>query len=73
MWELSLLHDAIVKIDLGTAPRNLDPNMVERDVRTEMTAMFKDLLDLHRPGSIIWAGHSFGSATMIQFLSTYIQ
>jgi platelet-activating factor acetylhydrolase len=71
MWELSLLHDAIVNIDLAQPDvrlNNLDSNLVERGVRTEMVGMFKDQLDVHRPGSIIWAGHSFGSATMVQFL-----
>src|ERR1700761_8913013 len=72
LWELGLIHDTIVKIDLGECPPNLDHNHAEKGKRTEMLPMFKDLLDLHRPGSIIWAGHSFGATTMVQFMkSTY--
>jgi platelet-activating factor acetylhydrolase len=29
--------------------------------------MFKDKLDVQDPGKLIWSGHSFGAATMIQF------
>jgi platelet-activating factor acetylhydrolase len=68
LWELGLLHDAIVKIDLGTCPENLDPNRIHKGKREELLGMFKEQLDLHRPGSVIWAGHSFGAATVVQFM-----
>jgi platelet-activating factor acetylhydrolase len=72
LWELGLLHDAILKIDLGKCPENLDPNAIQKGKRTEIMNIFKDQLDLHRPGSIIWAGHSFGATTMVQLMkSTY--
>src|ERR1700712_2504332 len=70
LWELGLLHDAIVKIDLGKCPENLDPNTIHKGKRTEIINIFKDQLDLHQPGSIIWAGHSFGATTMVQFMKS---
>jgi platelet-activating factor acetylhydrolase len=70
LWELGLLHDAIVKIDLGKCPENLDPNTIHKGKRTDIINIFKDQLDLHQPGSIIWAGHSFGATTMVQFMKS---
>jgi platelet-activating factor acetylhydrolase len=72
MWELGCIFNALLKIDLGTAPRNLDPNFAYNGERTDVISMFKNTLNVHEPGSIIWAGHSFGGATTYQFLkSTY--
>jgi platelet-activating factor acetylhydrolase len=74
LWELGLIHDALLKIDLGHAPANLDPNSSDKKKKsvTNVMKMFINQLDVHRPGSIIWSGHSFGSATAVQLLkSTY--
>jgi platelet-activating factor acetylhydrolase len=72
LWELGLIHDTIVKIDKAECPQNLDHNHAEKSTPTEILPMFKDMLDVHRPGSIIWAGHSFGATTMVQLMkSTY--
>jgi platelet-activating factor acetylhydrolase len=72
LWELGLIHDAIVKIDKGGCPENLDPNYSSKDKSTEVLGMFKNLLHVHDPGSITWAGHSFGATSMIQLIkSTY--
>lgn len=68
LWEVAGIHDAIVRMDLGTCPDNLDPNTEAKGKRTEVLDMFKGMMDLHRPGSIIWAGHSFGAATMVQLI-----
>ena len=72
MWELGLIHDAILKIDNGNCPKNLDPNSSYRWRRNvnEVLDMFVNRLDVHRPGSIIWAGHSFGAATTVQFIKS---
>ena len=32
--------------------------------------MFASKLDVHTPGKIAWAGHSFGAASVVQFLKT---
>jgi platelet-activating factor acetylhydrolase len=68
LWEMGCIHDTIVKMDLGTCPENLDPNTEAKGQKTDVLEMFKSMMDLHRPGSIIWAGHSFGAATTVQLL-----
>jgi len=72
LYELGLIHDAIVKIANGQCPKNLDPNSSYRWRRNvnEVLDMFENRLDVDRPGSIIWAGHSFGSATTVQLLKS---
>jgi platelet-activating factor acetylhydrolase len=74
LWELGLIHDSLLKIDQGHAPTNLDPNSSDKKKKdtTDVVKMFVNQLDVHRPGSIIWSGHSFGAATAVQLLkSTY--
>jgi len=76
LWELGLIHDATLKIDKGHYPHNLDPNSSshKRDDTIDVLKMFVGNLDVHEPGTIIWAGHSFGAATIVQLLkSTYWQ
>jgi platelet-activating factor acetylhydrolase len=68
LWEMGCIYDAIVRMDLGTCPENLDPNTEAKGKKTDVLAMFKSVMDLHRPGSIIWAGHSFGAATTVQLM-----
>ena len=72
LYELGLIHDAIVKIANGQCPKNLDPNSSYRWRRNvnEVLDMFANRLDATRPGSIIWAGHSFGAATTVQLLKS---
>ncbi len=62
-WELGLLVEALAKIDAGEQVRNLD--CYSPDYRAKL-AMFAGHLDIQRPGSIAWAGHSFGVTTVIQ-------
>mgnify|MGYP000898975557 CR=1 FL=1 len=65
LWELGLVHQAILAIDGGTEFRNLNTT-------TPSLGQFANSLKVHEPGQIIWAGHSFGATTMTQFLkSTY--
>lgn len=72
LYELGLVHDAIVKIANGNCPKNLDPNSSYRWRRNvnEVLDMFEGRLGVLRPGSIIWAGHSFGAATTVQLLKS---
>jgi platelet-activating factor acetylhydrolase len=72
LWELGLIHDAILKIDCGQAPENLDPNSVtwRKNDTNNVLAMFGASMDVHRPGSIIWAGHSFGACMIVQLLKS---
>lgn len=64
LWELGLLHDALVKVDKGSRLRNLN-----RSSGPSLIA-FQDTLDVHKPGSITFAGHSFGAATTVQFVKS---
>lgn len=66
MWELGLLHQAMLKLDLGDTLRNLD----DKDGGDKALLMFRSRLNVHRPGGISWAGHSFGAATMAAFLKS---
>ena len=74
LWEMGLVHDAVVKIDTGRCPKNLDANKTSRKEMVDILQMFNGRLDVHRPGAIIWGGHSFGAATTVQLLkSTYFR
>jgi platelet-activating factor acetylhydrolase len=80
LWELGCIFDGLVKIDGGASKvgeghvevekiKNLDPNDGEkRGVRTEVLDMFAGKLDVHRPGHVVFAGHSFGATTVTQFV-----
>lgn len=63
LWELGLIHEAILGIDKGEPLTNLNKSTPSLDT-------FVGNLHVHMPGSIIFAGHSFGSATMVQFLKS---
>ncbi|KAF2017913.1 hypothetical protein BU24DRAFT_420962 [Aaosphaeria arxii CBS 175.79] len=63
LWELGLIHDALLKIDTRVALSNI----AEDQAHHNMLVQFSNKLDIHTPGSIAWTGHSFGAATMIQF------
>ncbi len=66
-WELGLVHEAVLGID-ETA------DLVNLNSSTPAAALeqFVGRLNVHEPGSIIWAGHSFGAASIVQFIkSTY--
>lgn len=65
LWEMGLIHDAILKIEKGQKLRNLNTS-------TPSLEQFAERLHVKDPGSIIFAGHSFGATTMTQLLkSTY--
>ncbi|KAH8879646.1 phospholipase A2 [Thozetella sp. PMI_491] len=70
LWELGLVMEAVSALDLG----------METVIGTNMNgttpwgslAQFTGKLDIHEPGRVIFAGHSFGAATTVQLLkSTY--
>jgi platelet-activating factor acetylhydrolase len=65
LWELGLIHDSILKIDVGTKITNLNTDSAP-------LSMLANILDVHTAGKIIFAGHSFGAATVAQLIkSTY--
>ena len=65
-WELGLMHDALLKMDKGATLTN---TQASRSARDRLMA-FQYQLDVHRPGKISWAGHSFGAATIVQFIKS---
>ncbi|MCJ1469995.1 hypothetical protein MMC07_008640 [Pseudocyphellaria aurata] len=67
LWELGLIHETLLKIDRGEPLTNV---AAREDKVAEGLAMFASKLDIHRPGCISWSGHSFGAATMVQFVKS---
>jgi len=80
LWELGLLHQALLKMDRGDSIKNLKQNdsspttttAEEQHAKEQRVglAMFRGLLDVHRPGAISFAGHSFGACTTVQFVKS---
>lgn len=67
LWELGLIHEAILDIDTGRGLHNMSSGTPDSHL-----SQLASKLDVQDPGSIIFAGHSFGAATVVQFLkSTY--
>ncbi|PKS09817.1 hypothetical protein jhhlp_004440 [Lomentospora prolificans] len=65
MWEMGLVHEAVLSLDRGDKVTNMNVSTLSLDP-------FVGMMHVHEPGSIIFAGHSFGSATTVQFVkSTY--
>ncbi|KAI8952276.1 phospholipase A2 [Xylaria longipes] len=63
LWELGLIHEAILSIDEGGKLMNLNKDALSLD-------HLSNQLQVHEPGSIIFAGHSFGAASIVQFLKS---
>lgn len=67
LWELGLIHDALLKIADGKGLTNVATD-APHDIADRHR--FASLLDLHTPGKISWCGHSFGAATVVQFIKS---
>ena len=63
LWELGLVHDSLLKLDEGKTLTNLNTSSTNLSI-------FKELMDVHTPGKMTFAGHSFGAATMTQFVKS---
>lgn len=67
LWELGLIHEAILDIDSGLDVQNLNTS-----APAACLTQLASKLNVHQPGSIMFGGHSFGAATITQLLkSTY--
>lgn len=67
LWELGLIHEAILDIDGGLPIKNLNTS-----TPAECLGQLATRMNVQEPGSIMFSGHSFGAATVVQFLkSTY--
>jgi platelet-activating factor acetylhydrolase len=69
LLELGFVHDALLKIDNRTQLTNVAEDQQHKDSK-EVLPMFAGTLNVHEPGAISWAGHSFGAATMVQFVKS---
>lgn len=63
LWELGLIHDSLLKVDEAKPLTNLNSSSVS-------LAMFNEKMDVHTPGKITFAGHSFGAATTVQLVKS---
>ena len=70
LWELASVHDLLLKLDDGENVQNLSVPDKHHESENGDLSMFASSLDIHRPGSISWSGHSFGAATMVQFVKS---
>lgn len=71
LWEISMAYEALLEIDAGESVENLDENTSwSKKERTEVLERFEGMLDIHTPGKVSWAGHSFGAATTVQLLKS---
>jgi len=77
--ELSMIHEVIMRSERGEEIKNLDPNHAQRKLfhtadssnfDKSLLSMFTGKIDVHTPGKISWAGHSFGAATSVQFVKS---
>ncbi|EEQ88429.1 uncharacterized protein BDCG_03549 [Blastomyces dermatitidis ER-3] len=64
LWELGLVHDALLKMDAGMEIKNF------AQMQGAKAPVFASSLDIHLPSSITWAGHSFGAASVVQFIKS---
>jgi platelet-activating factor acetylhydrolase len=69
MWELGMIHDALLKIDEGKRITNVAQDQPKKSAKDLLSA-FSSLLNVHEPGAISFAGHSFGACTMVQFVKS---
>ena len=67
LWELGLVYDALLKMDEGLQMTNIAPDQHDNLADKHQ---FNSLIDIHTPGKITWAGHSFGAATIVQFVKS---
>ena len=71
LWELGLVHEALLKMDRGDELHNLAADSPPKSGSSDNDlAMFSSNLQVHTPGSISWSGHSFGAATIVQFVKS---
>lgn len=70
LWETGLIHSALLKIDTRSRLPNISPDARSSSAGKDTLTQFSHLLAVHEPGSISFAGHSFGAATMLQLIKS---
>jgi platelet-activating factor acetylhydrolase len=69
LWELGTIHDALSKMDEGRKLTNVAQDQPKKGSK-DMLSLFSNMLNVHEPGAISFAGHSFGACTTIQFVKS---
>ncbi|EAQ90545.1 hypothetical protein CHGG_02480 [Chaetomium globosum CBS 148.51] len=66
LWELGLLFEALTALDRGAATTpSSQPKLINLTTAPPSAlAQFAHALDIHTPGRVLFAGHSFGAATI---------
>ena len=71
--EMHHIYESILKLDRGENVSNLAAEASHDDRKSSSQgdlSMFAFNLDVHTPGKISWSGHSFGAATIYQFVKS---
>jgi platelet-activating factor acetylhydrolase len=63
LWEMGIIHSSLIKLDGGEKLTNLETSSAS-------LTPFANKMDVHRPGKITFAGHSFGASTITQFVKS---
>ena len=66
--ELDLIYEAL--LNLASNPAQLHSVGVQTTRDPNPLRMFASTLDVHIPGKISWSGHSFGAASVVQFIKS---
>ncbi|KAI9824628.1 MAG: hypothetical protein M1832_001718 [Thelocarpon impressellum] len=69
LWELGMVHEALLGLDRGGQITNL-AHTASKHSQPGPLQTFEGQMDVHTPGSVSWAGHSFGAATAVQFVKS---
>ncbi|KAK4043452.1 putative phospholipase A2 [Parachaetomium inaequale] len=71
LWELGLIFDAVTALDNNnTNPPLIPSSNLNHSTPQSTLAQFAHTLDIHTPGRVIFAGHSFGAVTTVQLLKS---
>ncbi|KAK6344929.1 hypothetical protein TWF718_006879 [Orbilia javanica] len=75
LWELGALYAVVQELNKGWREENIDGDIHLTGAKrasdvSRLLKMFEGKLDVTSPGSITWAGHSFGAATTTQFVKS---
>ncbi|TVY46793.1 putative phospholipase A2 [Lachnellula cervina] len=63
LWEMGLIYDSLVRLDTGEDLSNLNTSTIP-------LSLFRGKMDVHRPGKVAFAGHSFGASTITQLIKS---
>ncbi|TVY81442.1 putative phospholipase A2, partial [Lachnellula suecica] len=64
LWEMGLIHDSLLKLDINPS------SLTNLNTSTTPLTMFGGKMDVHRPGKMVFAGHSFGASTTAQLVKS---